>query len=290
MDFNENFQYYTAKFEKKLADCYSRLDVSAPSVIREAMIYAVEGGGKRIRPVLCYSTGELLGVDSNDLDEIAVAIETIHSYSLVHDDLPAMDNDDFRRGKLSTHKKFGEANGILAGDALLNFAFEVLFSKNNFTEDYIKAVRYISKCSGYSGMIGGQILDIAAVDDCISEYSLYEIIKNKTARLIQAPIVAASYMSGEKFLKELENFGYELGVLFQITDDIMDTEGTLQSLGKTPHKDEKEKKLTAVSVFGLEKAKCIAENHYNNAKKIIDRIDNNGFLSQFTDALFLRKK
>ena len=162
MNFDVKFKFYINYFEDRLKNCFNNLSENAPKAIKSAMRYAVEDGGKRIRPVLSFATGELLGIEKEEMEEIALAIEMIHSYSLVHDDLPCMDNDDYRRGKLSTHKKFGEAYGVLAGDALLNFAFEIMLSKKAINIDYIKAVKFIAKCSGYSGMIGGQTLDMAA--------------------------------------------------------------------------------------------------------------------------------
>lgn len=289
MEFKEKFRFYTDRFEKILSQKLDGLNLSAPEKIILPMRYAVENGGKRIRPVLCYAVAEMLGVSLEDADDIAVSIEMIHSYSLVHDDLPAMDNDDWRRGKPSTHKKFGEAYGILAGDALLNFAFENMLGKENIDNNYINAVRYVAKCAGYSGMIGGQALDIDADNIAKTEENLYRIIENKTAKLIKAPIVAASLIAGGKYKKELEEFGDFLGIMFQITDDIMDVSGSFKETGKTPEKDVKSGKLTAVSVFGLEKAQQLSEFYCENAKRCIKDIPNSEFLSQFADTMFLRK-
>lgn len=287
MEFKEKSAYYRERFESVLSERLNALDASAPDGITVPMRYAVENGGKRIRPVLCYATAETLGVSLYEVDDIAVAIESIHSYSLVHDDLPAMDNDDFRRGKLSTHKKFGEAHGILAGNALLNFAFETALDKKNINADYINALKYVAKCAGYGGMIGGQVIDIEGTEK--TEENLRKIIENKTAKLIKAPIVAASLISGGKYFKELEEFGDALGFLFQITDDIMDVTGSFAELGKTPDKDVKEGKTTAVSVLGLEKARELAERYRETAKNSVKNIPDSEFLAQFADAVFSRK-
>ena len=288
--FDVKYKEYLTYFEDCLKARLNSLTESAPENIKSAMEYAVSGGGKRVRPVLCFAVCEMLGGRLEDVKEIALAIEFIHSYSLVHDDLPAMDNDDYRRGKFSTHKKFGEALGILAGDALLNFAFETIFSANGFTDGYIKAARIIADYAGYSGMIGGQVSDLEnEKSQTAGEKELYDIYLNKTAKLISAPILAASLICDGKFYDELKEFGYHLGILFQITDDIMDECGTIEQIGKTPHKDDAENKLTAVKVFGLKGAKKVAEKHYLSAKSIIGEIDGVGFLTEFTDKMYLRK-
>lgn len=289
-NFDVKYKEYLRYFEDSLKTRLSSLSVSAPETIKQAMEYAVAGGGKRVRPVLCFAVCEMLGGNLDEVKEIALAIEFIHSYSLVHDDLPAMDNDDFRRGKFSTHKKFGEAIGILAGDALLNFAFETVFSANEFTDGYLKAARLLAEYAGYSGMIGGQVSDLANEDnENAAEKNLYDIYLNKTAKLISASILAASLIRGGKFYKELKEFGYHLGILFQITDDIMDECGTIEQIGKTPHKDDAENKLTSIKIFGLDGAKKLAEKHYLSAKSIIGKIDNAGFLTEFTDKMYLRR-
>ena len=287
--FDLKYGEYLRYFEDSLSARLGSFNDSAPEKIKSAMEYSVSGGGKRVRPILCYSACEMLGGSLNEVREIALAIEFIHSYSLVHDDLPAMDNDDYRRGKFSTHKKFGEAIGILAGDALLNYAFETIFSANAFSDGYVKAAKLVAEYAGYSGMIGGQVLDLDnEKNENACEKDLYDIYLNKTAKLISAPILAASLICGGKFYKELKEFGYHLGILFQISDDIMDECGTLEKIGKTPHKDGAEDKLTAIKIFGLDGAKKIAEKHYLSAKTVINQIDKVGFLTEFTDKMYLR--
>ena len=290
-DFKQQYDKYLSVFNDFLQDAYESLDFNAPKTITQAMNYAVQGGGKRIRPVLCLATADALSVPFEKVKEFCVAIESIHSYSLVHDDLPAMDNDDFRRGKLSTHKKFGEANGILAGDALLNFAFEYCLSKNDFTIEDAKALKIIAEFAGYRGMIAGQVLDLQNENnDCADEKVLYEICFNKTAKLIMAPILVACALSGNKYYKNLYDYGYNLGILFQIIDDVMDVEGTLESIGKTPNKDKDSNKLTSVRVFGLEGAKNRAKFHYEQCKGALIGVKNSEFLALFADAMFVRRK
>lgn len=293
-DFSLKYGEYLKFFEESLENRLNALRADAPQSIKDAMRYAVCGGGKRIRPVLCYAVCEMLGKDKSAVKNPALAIEFIHAYSLVHDDLPAMDNDDYRRGKLSTHKKFGEATGILAGDALLNFAFETVFSDmngENASNGYSDAAALIAEYAGYSGMIGGQILDLIHENgEVVTEKALYDIYLNKTAKLISAAVLAASCVNGKKYYSELKEYAYNIGILFQITDDIMDACGTLEQIGKTPHKDDAENKLTSIKVFGLEGAKARASEHYTKAKNIIGKIDGTGFLTEFTDKIYKRNK
>lgn len=291
VDFDFKYAEYLSFFNDSLNKRLSLIDcATAPNSIKNAMKYAVTDGGKRVRPILCYSATEMLGGNIKDVEELALCIEFIHSYSLVHDDLPCMDNDDFRRGKLSTHKKFGEDIGVLAGDALLNYAFEILFSKTDISKEYARAASIIAEYAGFSGMIGGQVFDLEnekKTEYC--EQDLYDTYLNKTAKLITAPLLVASCICGGRFFDEIKEYGYNLGVLFQITDDIMDVSGTIEEIGKTPHKDESENKLTAIKIYGFDGAKKIAEKHYLTAKKFIEKIDKLGFLTRFTDKMYLRK-
>lgn len=262
-----------------------------PPVLKDAMEYAVVDGGKRIRPILCLATADMLNLKREDVIDFAVAIEFIHSYSLIHDDLPAMDNDDYRRGKLSTHKKFGEATGILAGDALLNFAFEHCLNKPNFTLNDAKALKILAECAGSIGMIKGQVLDLQnEKNPNPNEEILYDIYLNKTAKLIMAPVLIASALADFKYFEELKRFSYNLGVMFQITDDIMDVTGTVESIGKTPNKDEKAGKLTSVKIFGLKGAKEKLKVHYDLAIESLKKIGASDFLFSLTKKLYDRKK
>lgn len=290
MNYKEQYSKYQNIVEKFLSEAFDSLDSLAPSLITNAMKYAVIDGGKRIRPVLCLAAADMLNVDARNVKEFCVALECIHSYSLVHDDLPAMDNDDYRRGKLSTHKKFGEANGILAGDALLNFAFEYCLSKKDFNLKDAKSLKLLGEFAGYSGMIAGQVLDLESENKTLDKCTLYEIYKNKTAKLIIAPLLIASIFADNKYYQQLYDFGYNLGVLFQIIDDVMDVECTLEDIGKSPNKDCQAGKLTAVSIFGLSGAKDLAKEHYELCKNILSDLPNNKFLMQLTDAMYVRRK
>ncbi len=291
VDFNATYDRYYTYFNDYLDKTVKALDKNTPKILRDAIEYAVVDGGKRVRPILCFAAAELLGLNIDSVKEFALAIELIHSYSLVHDDLPSMDNDDYRRGKFSTHKKFGEANAILAGDALLNLAFEICLFKDNAKISDIYAMRVIAEYAGYRGMIAGQVLDLEnEKNPAPTEKVLYDIMDNKCAKLITAPLLVASAVCEYKYFDELKEFGYHLGVLFQMIDDIMDCEGTLEGIGKTPHKDDASDKLSSVKLFGLNGAKKRAEEHYIRCKHVLNAIENSEFLSELTDKLYKRKK
>ncbi len=290
IDYISQYNRYAERFEQQLKIALTKLD-SVPNYLKNAMEYAVLDGGKRIRPVLCYATADMLNVDLEQVDAFAVAIELIHSYSLVHDDLPCMDNDDYRRGKLSTHKKFGEAFGVLAGDGLLNFAFEYVLSKDNFSLLDAKALKFLSFCAGASGMIGGQTLDLLNEKNVnVDVEILYEIYKNKTAKLLIAPLIISCIFANEKYKEELTEYGLNLGIMFQISDDLMDAFGLKINIGKTPNKDQIQDKMTAVKTFGIEGAKSQLQIHYNKCLEIIKNFKNNEFLIVFTKKMFERTK
>lgn len=235
-------------------------ELSYPREISEGMKYSVLNGGKRIRPILLFMILELLGKKRELGIPSAVGLEMIHSYSLVHDDLPALDNDDYRRGKLTTHKKFGEAEGILIGDALLTHAFNILSEKNRgliSSEKIVEIIRIVSSYSGINGMIGGQMIDIKSEGKKITLETLKYIHKNKTGKLLKLPIEIACIIgdASDKVRKELEEYGELLGIAFQIKDDILDIEGDFESLGKPIGSDIKLEKSTYPSLIGLEESK-----------------------------------
>lgn len=288
---------YNAKYEKYLSFFNEQLNIALqtinciPQKLYEPISYAVLDGGKRVRPVLMFATAELLGLKLSDLKEFAVALECIHSYSLVHDDLPSMDNDDYRRGKLSTHKKFGEAYGILAGDGLLNFAFEYVLSKDNFDSLDAKALKLLAEYAGVGGMIAGQVLDLSnEKNDSVSEKILYSIYENKTAKLLTCPLLIASIKANGKFYDELKELGFNIGYMFQISDDIMDAEQSSEHIGKTANKDQVQDKLTAIKVCGIDGAKERREYHYKKCLEILEKIDNSDFLFDFVKILYERTK
>ena len=234
--------------------------------LREPVLYVVKEGGKRIRPALTFAAAEAVGLKDKDirqkaLDHIACAIELLHSYSLVHDDLPSMDNDDLRRGKPTLHKAYSDATAILVGDGLQARAFELIASAENLSSDQcLKISRFVSKAVGLRGMVGGQFLDIEATGQKLTSQELKSMHSLKTGALLTASVVAGglTVSASQEELACLEKFGNHIGLAFQVTDDILDVEGTSKALGKTPGKDAKENKSTYVNLLGIENAKQVA--------------------------------
>lgn len=251
---NNNKKEFDREFSLLLKD---NLD---NSILSKAMRYGTINGGKRIRPFLVSEAAKLVNLSKKNSLIIASAIELIHSYSLIHDDLPCMDDDDFRRGKLSTHKKFGEATAVLAGDALHDLAFE-LISGNIKTKDYksnLNLINYLSKCIGNKGLASGQSLDLLYENKTIKKINVLKMYKMKTGKLFEfsfcAPFILTNKSKKEiKFAKE---FGILFGLIFQIVDDLIDQQGSFKELGKTPGKDHKQGKSTLIKMIG-----------YNNVKK-----------------------
>lgn len=248
-------------------------EIKYPEVMAEGMKYAVLNGGKRLRPILHFMTLELLGEDLKKGEGMAEAIEMIHSYSLVHDDLPALDNDDYRRGKLTTHKKFGEANGILVGDGLLTYAFYILSTKRNGIEPekLIDLVALTAKYAGVQGMVGGQVVDLEAEEQKADLPTLQYIHTHKTGMMLRLPIEGATIIAGcsEEEKKALVEYADLIGLAFQIKDDILDVEGTFEEIGKDVGSDEKSGKSTYPSIFGLDKSKEVLEDKIKEAVNII---------------------
>ncbi len=290
MTFEEKYSQYLSIINSGLDDIFNSLNSVSEEVI-EGMKYAVLDGGKRIRPVLCLAFADVLGVDLNQALNFALSIELIHSYSLVHDDLPALDNDDYRRGKLSTHKKFGEAYGILIGDALLNLAYETALNKESFSSNDKKALKLIADYAGYSGMIAGQYLDLKNEKKSnVSNSDLLDVYENKTAKLLTAPILVASILADDKYYAELKELGYSLGLAFQIKDDLMDFYGSLDLIGKTPGKDLTQDKLTSIKIYGVDGAKDKLTALHNKSIEIVSKLPNNQFILSLLDNLYLRNK
>ena len=262
---------YDAKTAKELIE--QELDLRMHQADRynrtvwEAMQYSLMAGGKRIRPVLLLWTGLSLGAAEQDLLPFAQSLEMIHTYSLIHDDLPAMDNDDYRRGRLTNHKVYGEAAAILAGDGLLNLAFETMgeamchmagqVDGSHRLQNMAKANAFMARCAGPSGMIAGQIADLASEGRQIDIEELTYIEYNKTSQLLMAALVCGGLLAGadDAIIEKLQKAGGALGKAFQIWDDVLDVEGSLEELGKAPSSDAANEKATFVSCYGLEKAK-----------------------------------
>ena len=248
-------------------------ELTYPEVIAEGMKYAILNGGKRLRPILLFMTLDILGKDKTKGIASGVGIEMIHSYSLVHDDLPALDNDDFRRGKLTTHKKFGEAEGILIGDALLTHAFYILTARNSHLapEQIVEIVKLTSSYAGINGMIGGQMMDIASEGKRIDMETLKYIHSNKTGKLIKLPVEIGCII-GDATPEEKETlikFSELIGLAFQIKDDILDIEGDFLTLGKPVGSDQELEKSTYPALIGLNESKELLKNTIEEAKSIL---------------------
>lgn len=283
-------EYFNEKLEEILAQ------YNTPVWIAEGMQYACLQGGKRIRPQLLFMSLALLGKEIALGLPFALALEMIHSYSLVHDDLPAMDNDEYRRGQLTTHKKFGEANAILIGDALLTNAFSVMVRGSMgkvSSEKILEIVALFSEYAGVDGMIGGQAMDVAYEGKQISYKTFSFIHEHKTGRLLLLPILVACIL-GDASLeqrKALEIYGRNIGLAFQIKDDILDVEGDFTQMGKAVKSDEKLQKSTYPSIFGLEKSKEMLTESLREARKALEEVFTEEDLQEFLELTeFMEKR
>ncbi len=260
----------------------------------EAMNYSVQVGGKRVRPMLMLETYKLCkGQNEKEVYPYMAALEYIHTYSLVHDDLPAMDNDDYRRGNLTTHKKFGEDFGILAGDGLLNYAYEVLMDAILHSKDMernAKAGSIIAQKAGIYGMVGGQSVDVLLTDKSVSQNDLEFIFNCKTGALIEAAFMVGGVLAGasDDTIKQLEKAGNLVGVAFQIKDDILDITSTQEQFGKPVLSDERNKKTTYVTLYGMEQANEDVIKMSKKAEDIVRNIGDNIFLVELINKLINR--
>lgn len=259
------------------------------SVIYGAMRYSIFAGGKRLRPILMWETARVFGKDWDTVEHFACALEMIHTYSLIHDDLPAMDNDDMRRGMPTNHIKFGEDIAILAGDALLNKSFEVaLLSKNPNSH---KALQILARSSGTEGMIGGQVVDLASEGKDIELTELQYIHSLKTGALIRSACVIGAILAGacNDEISAIDNFAKNLGIAFQIRDDILDVTGSADVLGKPIGSDEESNKNTYVKLCGIEKSEKLVNEYSQKAKEALSVFGKRAdFLIKLTDYLIDR--
>lgn len=276
-DFNATLAGLRAGIETALAERLKRSSAIAPTLI-EAMNYALLGGGKRLRPLFTLVTAQSLGCDAQRAMPAACAIEMVHSYSLVHDDLPAMDNDDLRHGKPATHKAFGEWTAILAGDALLTSAFETLCELDGVTADVrIDCVRTLAGASGWKGMVGGQTFDMhlsdtgAAVQNMDQLKALHAA---KTGALIRASVELGARVAGAtpEVLSRLDQFAADIGLAFQIMDDVLDVTATTEVLGKPAGSDQRANKQTFVTFLGIEGARREALSVLESAERNLDGV------------------
>ena len=264
-----------------------------PASIHRAVRYSVFAGGKRLRPVLCLESARIFDADITPALHPACAMEFIHTYSLIHDDLPALDNDDLRRGKPTCHKQFGEATAILAGDALLTLAFETLGATPVAPERRVAMVSEVARSAGtVNGMVGGQVADLEAEGKDVAPAMLEYIHRSKTAALIRASVVSGALCAGagDADVARLRRFGEQIGWAFQVVDDILDVEESSAALGKTAGKDQAQRKATYPAVYGLDKSRAIA---HELAEKAVDELSAYGErasrLRELADYLVLRR-
>ncbi len=290
MSFDEKYEQYQNIVERELDLAIPSVDMPYAEVV-ESMRYSLLGGGKRVRAILIFAFCELFSGNIKAAADLAVAVEMVHCYSLIHDDLPSIDNDDYRRGKLSNHKKFSESTALLAGDALLTAAFEVISgSKNLSDKQKVCAIKLLSKNIGYNGMIGGQVVDILSESKKPDEKTLNIIHSLKTGKLIESCGVLG-VIAADGSTKDIECatlYCSKIGIVFQIVDDILDVTAEFERLGKPSKSDLKNEKVTYVSLFGIDEAKKRAQNLTNEAKKVINKLEYNEFLFEFADKLLMR--
>ena len=285
------YQEYRREFEEYAQEYFDKMQTQ-PTLLGESMRYSFENGGKRIRPVLMLACAEVLNVPKQDVLPFALAIEMIHTYSLIHDDLPAMDNDDYRRGKPSNHKQFGEATAILAGDGLLNEGYSICLQVALKGENFARAGLFLNESAGIYGMIAGQSADLqASKSEGFSEEELLYIYAHKTGDLLLAAVVIPSILKNNQNYLELERFGKLLGVLFQMTDDILDVTGEFNELGKQVGKDATQNKLTCLRLYGLEGAKLRADFCAKDCHIALEGVNGEtDFLHTLIDYVLTRRK
>ena len=294
MNFKEQMNQKVAAIEEVLK-AYMPEEEGPQKLIMEAMNYSVTVGGKRLRPMLMQETFRLFGGEGDAVEPIMAAQEMIHTNSLVHDDLPAMDNDEYRRGKKTTWVAYGEDMAILAGDGLLNFAFETALKAFGKAEPMkvARCLQVLSKKAGIYGMIGGQVVDVMSEEKQIDMETLLFIHRNKTSALIQSSMMIGAILAGasDEDVEKIEKIGEDIGLAFQIQDDILDVTSSLEVLGKPVHSDEKNEKTTYITLEGLEKSKKDVEEISHRAIAGLKSFEReNQFLNELVEMLIHREK
>jgi len=295
MDYIHEYNRYRNLVEEWIQDRITVPDLPEKTLV-DAMRYSLMAGGKRLRPVQSLAVCDMLGGDTEDVLPFACAIELIHTYSLIHDDLPCMDNDDFRRGKPTSHKVFGEAMAILAGDALLNTACEIMLdaviAERNDPLTKAAAARIIMEATGASGMIAGQVIDLESENAPVSYKVLCRMHKLKTGALIRASVLSAARLckTDEKTWDALDRYGRHIGLAFQIKDDLLDFEGDAAVTGKSAGIDERNRKSTFVTVLGADRAREMLSEAVREAISALENIENAGFLARTAAYIAEREK
>ena len=294
MSFKEELQRRTEEIET-IINGYLPEEKNFQKTVIEAMNYSILAGGKRLRPMLMQETYRMFGGTGKVIEPFMAAIEMIHTYSLVHDDLPAMDNDEYRRGKKTTHAVYGEAMGILAGDGLLNFAFETAAGAFDLEMDakVAKALQILAGKAGIYGMIGGQVVDVESEGQALSREKLDFIYRLKTSALIESSMMIGAVLAGasNEDVRKIEQVANDVGLAFQIQDDILDVTSTLEVLGKPINSDDKNHKTTYVTLEGLEKARNDVEAISRRALDTLASLEyGNLFLEELITMLITREK
>ena len=295
MNFNEELQKRVNEIEEIIRE-YLPAEEGFQKTVIQAMNYSILAGGKRLRPMFMQETYRLFGGSTKVVEPFMAAMEMIHTSSLVHDDLPAMDNDEYRRGRKTTHVVYGEAMGILAGDALLNYAFETATRAFEMEPSNIrigKALRILAVKAGIYGMIGGQTVDVEAVGQPLTREKLDFIYELKTGALIEAAMLTGAVLAGasDGQLKTVEQIASDVGLAFQIQDDILDVTSTMEELGKPIGSDEKNEKTTYVTIKGLDQAKADVEMISQRAMDALHSLDrDDAYLQALMESLINRKK
>lgn len=285
MNYDNQYALYLSGIEQYLNEQCFCYDSEPQKNLFEAMRYSLLAGGKRLRPVFVFDFCRMCGGDWNKAMPFAAAIEMIHTYSLIHDDLPCMDNDDLRRGKPTNHKVFGEATAVLAGDALLTAAFSYIANADYSADVRIKAVRILSECAGELGMVGGQVLDMQSEQRQCTAQEVIDIQSRKTGALFRAACMLG-VLAGEGSDKQLcaaAEFADAFGLAFQIRDDMLDVIGSAEELGKSVGTDAV--KNTFVQLYGLDKCDALVKEHTQRAVRAVSCFDDNGFMVQLAQKL-----
>ena len=295
-EFKVEMKTRTAHIEEILKS-YLPENITQQKTIYDAMEYSLMAGGKRLRPMLMLEAYRLFGgKDESIVTPFMAAIEMIHTYSLVHDDLPAMDNDDYRRGRKTTHIVYGEDMGILAGDALLNYAYETVaksMASGGKLKLQAKAFAVLSQKAGIYGMVGGQVVDVEMTGKDLSEDQLEFIYRLKTGALLEASLMTGAVLAGasDEEVRAMEEVGRNVGMAFQIQDDILDITSTTEELGKPVHSDEKNAKSTYVAIYGMDESLKAVEEYSEKALNILLEFDmQNAYLNSLIEMLINRKK
>lgn len=298
VNFQDELKKRTEEIEAVLKS-YLPKEEGFAKTMAQAINYSLMAGGKRLRPMLILETSRMFGGEEKLAYPFMTAMEMIHTHSLVHDDLPALDNDDYRRGRLTTHKVYGEAMGVLSGVALLNYAYEVMLTAFDLTEDdygiqrVVKALKVVANKTGIYGMLGGQSVDVENDGKPMSREMLDYIYKNKTSALIEGSMMAGAILGGasSEEVAVVEKAASQIGLAFQIQDDILDVTSTAEELGKPVHSDEKNHKTTYVTIMGINEASQQVADLFDEAVKLLEGLNKkNEFLLTLVKELVGRRK